>query len=173
MSNQVCSWAPCSALSQRYLEIRLYHRQCCSNSDLGMVWVIGCHHYKWSTFTWKINVTVRRLIIPQGVKVKAITVWKCGIYATFFLKWSRSLLKFRQSFGNVTAYREFNHKGSTHTLRTERSLSLGLIYYGILYDWDYNLKVEESVQKFDKRTKVVCMFVCGKCWYVSLLEDKQ
>ena len=94
-----------------------------------MVWVIGCHHYKWLTFTWKINVTVRRLITPQFINVKTITVWVCEIYATPFMNevyhcWNLcSPLVMLQHIWNSI-------KGSTHTLWTERSLSLELIYYG-------------------------------------------
>ena len=94
-----------------------------------MVWVIGCHHYNWLTFTWKINVAVRRLNTLQFINLKIITVWVCEIYATPFMNEMLSLLKFVQSLDDVTASLEFNQM-STHALWTEGSWSLELIYYG-------------------------------------------
>ena len=94
-----------------------------------MVRVIGRHHYKWLTFTWKINVTVKRLNTLQFINLKIITVWVCERNVTPFMNEVFSLLKFMQSL--VMLQHIWNLiKGSTHTLWTERSLSLELIYYG-------------------------------------------
>ena len=73
------------------------------------------------------------------------------------------LLNYMQSLGNVIAFLEFN-QSNTHTLWTEGSLSLELIYYGHFAWLGLWSKGGRILANLIKRAKVACcMLVCVKC----------
>ena len=134
--------------------------------------VIECHHYMWSTFTWKINVTVKRVKCSYVLKkiffvfVIAQFEYMCD-FCSLICEYICVLpLNYMQCLCNVVAPLELDQSG-THTLWTKWGLSLKLellwqfcMIKSVIWGWKHPYK-------FDDRAKLFVAWLSN--WRVSVV----